>query len=91
VPWQTIAHYEQGWDFNKNNRGRHPLLHCFQAICAGYGLDLFQVCELLRLLPVAPGPAPGISAGLPGRGSDALAGALGSYEGLQPARCHPTR
>jgi len=52
VPWQTINHYEQGRDFKKNNRGRHPLLHRFQAVCSGYGLDPFQVCELLRLQPV---------------------------------------
>lgn len=52
VPWQTIGHYEEGRDFKKNNRGRHPLLHRFQAICVGYGLDPFQVCELLKLKAV---------------------------------------
>jgi hypothetical protein len=41
-----------GQNFKKNNRGRHPLLHRFQAISRGYGLDPFQVCELLRLQPV---------------------------------------
>ena len=32
----------------------------------------------------APGPVPEISKGLPGRGADAPAGALGFYEDLTP-------
>lgn len=52
IPWQTINHYEEGRDFKKNNHGRHPMLWRFQAICKGYSLDPFQVCELLKLSSV---------------------------------------
>jgi hypothetical protein len=83
VPWQTIAHYEQGRDFKKNNRGRHPLLQRFQATCVPMASTRFRsanCCDCCRF----PGTRPEFPEGLPGRGGDSPVGAAGFYEGLQP-------